>query len=300
MLRLSSGKLTTINIGFRANFMEGFGPPSAKSTYKRVATVVPSTTSEEEYGFLLDIPQIREWLGDREINSMMDQGYKIKNRKFELTIGVKGDHVDDDKHGLYGPRFKMLGDEVARFPDRLVYELMKAGFTTKCFDDQNFFSAAHPYTKKDGTAGTQSNYQSGASTPWYVLCTDRPLKPLIYQERTKFEFVALDKPTDPNVFMKDELLYGVDGRANVGYGFWQMAVGSKATLDATNFKAARQLLQNFVGEHDKPLGLTADMLVCPPSLQDAATALFEVATLEGGAGNPLYKAVDVLVTPYLT
>lgn len=300
MLRLSSGKLSTVNLGFKANFMEGFGPPSAKSTYKRVATLVPSTTGEEEYGWLLDIPQIREWLGDRHINSLMDQGYKIKNKKFELTIGVKGDDVDDDKVGLYGPRFKMLGDEVARFPDRLVYELLKAGFATNCFDGQFFFDTDHPYKTAAGATATQSNYQSGASTPWYLLCTDRPLKPIIYQERQPFEFVALDKPDDTGVFMRDELLYGVDGRANVGYGFWQMAVGSKAALDAVNFKAARQLMENFVGDHGKPLGLTADVIAVPPSLRDTAQTLFEVATLEGGAGNPLFKAVDIVVTPFLT
>lgn len=299
MLRLSSGKLATLNTGFSAQFQQGRMVADKDATYKRVATVVPSSTREQEYGWLRDIPQIREWIGDRHINSLMDDGYKIKNRKYELTIGVKGDDIDDDNVGIYAPRFEMMGDEVARFPDRLVYELLNSGFVTKCFDGQPFIDANHPYIAKDGTTATQSNYQSGGGTPWYLLCTKRPLKPLIYQERRPFDFTSLDKPNDENVFMRDELLYGVDGRANVGFGFWQMAVGSKAALDDTNFKAARQMMLNFTGDQGKPLGLMPDLWVGPPSLLDAATELFKVPTRAGGAGNPLFEAVEVLVTPFL-
>jgi len=67
---------------------------------------------------------------------------------------------------------------------------------------------------------------AGADTAWYLLCTSRPLKPLIYQERKAPRFVALDQETDDNVFMRKQYLYGVDARSNAGYGFWQMAYGS--------------------------------------------------------------------------
>ena len=300
MIRVSSGKLVTNNIGFKAAFQEGFTAAAADSHYPRIATIVPSTTREEEYGWLKDIPQIREWFGDRVINALADDGYKIKNRKFELTIGVKGDDINDDRVGIYAPRFKMMGDDVARFPNRIVFgELVKGGFTTNCFDGQYFFDTDHPYIKADGTAGTQSNYQAGAGAPWAILCTKRPLKPFIYQEREKFQYVELTKPTDPNVFMRDELLYGVDGRANGGYGFWQMAVGSKADLTEANFKAARTLMEKFLGDHSKPLGLTPDLFVGGPDHRDAADALFNTPTLAAGGGNTLFKAVEVLITPYM-
>ncbi|CAH8721005.1 Mu-like prophage major head subunit gpT family protein [Paenibacillus melissococcoides] len=56
---------------------------------------------------------------------------------------------------------------------------------------------------------------------WFLLCTTKPLKPLIYQERKAARFVAMDRDTDENVFMRKQFLYGVDGRSNAGYGFWQ-------------------------------------------------------------------------------
>ena len=299
VIRVSSGKLVSNNIGFKANFQEGFTAAAADTVWPRVATLVPSTTREEEYGWLKDIPQIREWFGDRVINALADDGYKIKNRKFELTISVKGDDINDDRVGLYGPQFKFMGDEVSRFPNRLVFDLAKVGFSTNCYDGQYFFDTDHPYTTKAGAAGTQSNYQSGSGDPWMLLCTKRPLKPFIYQEREKFQYNELTKPTDPNVFMRDDLIYGVDGRANVGFGFWQMAVGSKADLTDVNFKAARQLMQTLLGDHGKPLGFTPDLFVGSSSHQDAADALFNTATLSAGGGNPLFKAVDVLITPYM-
>ena len=299
MLRLSNAKLTGLNTGFSAQFQEGRLVAEKDVTYKRVATVVPSQDREEGYGWLKDIPMIREWFGDRAIVSLQGDGYTIKNRNFELTIGVDGNDIADDRVGIYGPRFQMMGDEVARFPDRLVYGLLKLGFAAKCFDGQPFFDANHPTIAQDGSVVTQSNLQAGSSEPWFLMCTKRPLKPLIYQERQPFDFVALDKPTDEGVFMRKELLYGVDGRANAGFGFWQMAVGSKAALDDSNFKAARQLMLNFKGDHGKPLGLKPDLWVGPPSLIDAAIELFKVPTRAGGAGNPLFEAVDVLDTPFL-
>lgn len=65
---------------------------------------------------------------------------------------------------------------------------------------------------------------------WYLMCTSRALKPIIYQERTKPKFTSLTNENDSNVFMKKEYLYGVDARGNIGYGFPQMAFGSTGTV----------------------------------------------------------------------
>ena len=74
-------------------------------------------------------------------------------------------------------------------------------------------------------------------TEWHLLDTKKPLKPFIYQEREKPRFrsqtdMGRDDGLIPDsVFMKKEYLYGVDCRANGGYGLWQMAFGSTGTDD---------------------------------------------------------------------
>lgn len=61
---------------------------------------------------------------------------------------------------------------------------------------------------------------------WFLLCTKRPVKPFIFQNRRKPQLVAKTNPNDDNVFMNKEYIYGVDARYNAGYGLWQLAYGS--------------------------------------------------------------------------
>lgn len=67
---------------------------------------------------------------------------------------------------------------------------------------------------------------AAAPTAWYLLCTTKAIKPLLFQQRTEPQFVSLDKPTDSSVFARKEYVYGVDYRGNAGYAFWQLAYGS--------------------------------------------------------------------------
>ena len=62
-----------------------------------------------------------------------------------------------------------------------------------------------------------------------MLCTNKFLKPFIFHKRTPVMLTALTKDDDENVFMRDEFIWGADGRSNAGYGFWQMAYGSDGT-----------------------------------------------------------------------
>ncbi|MDI3480796.1 MAG: hypothetical protein PWQ97_451 [Tepidanaerobacteraceae bacterium] len=69
-------------------------------------------------------------------------------------------------------------------------------------------------------------YLATNPTAWFLLCTTKPVKPLIFQRRKQPEFVSMDKPENENVFMKKQFIYGVDSRDNAGYGLWQLAYGS--------------------------------------------------------------------------
>ncbi len=68
----------------------------------------------------------------------------------------------------------------------------------------------------DLSDGTYDNY-------WFVFVSNSPIKPLLFQERTGDELVSLTSPTDENVFMRREFLYGWERRYVMGYGLWQLA-----------------------------------------------------------------------------
>lgn len=61
---------------------------------------------------------------------------------------------------------------------------------------------------------------------WFLLCTRRIVKPVIFQSRIPVEFAALEGNSE-NGFMRDQYVYGVRARYNVGYGLWQLAYGSQ-------------------------------------------------------------------------
>ena len=67
-------------------------------------------------------------------------------------------------------------------------------------------------------------YLSGANN-WFLLDTKRVVKALVLQMRKDFEFNALEGSSEEG-FMRDQYLYGVRARYNVGFGDWRAAYGA--------------------------------------------------------------------------
>lgn len=294
---INSGSLAILFRAFKAAFQTGFD--GVESQWDQVATRVPSSTSIEDYGWLGQIPGMREWIGDRQINNLSQHDYSIKNKSFELTVGVDRDKIDDDQYGIYTPMMQTLGQEARQHPDILVFSLLALGFASKCYDGQYFFDSDHPVLQADGTTASVSNVQTGAGNPWFLLDTRRPLKPIIFQDRKAANFVALNRETDENVFLRKTYLYGVDSRCNVGFGFWQMAFGSKGTLDATNFEAAYDAMGAFKGDQGKPLGVKPNLLVVGTSNASAARKILQAQLINGGDSNTNFNRVGLLEVPWL-
>ncbi len=294
---VNQGSLRSLNVAYSVAYNKAFG--SVEKSYEKIATTVPSTTSETNYKWLGQFPQMREWIGEREIQNMEAYEYAIKNRKFEMSVSVPRDDIEDDQYGIYAPYFANMGESAARHPNTLCYDALKNGFKEKCYDGKPFFAEDHasgeggrktvsnlshemldadsyeaarasmmsltgdkgnslnlvpnllvvsPANEKQGrlileaeTINGTSNVLRGTAelhveteladmpNAWFLLCTNRFLKPIIFQERKKIKMVALTKDNDANVFLRDEFLWGADGRSNAGYGFWQMAHGSDGT-----------------------------------------------------------------------
>lgn len=296
---INAANLDAIRVGFSTAYRRGLG--QAQTQYGQIATTVPSTTKENKYGWLGKMPNMREWIGARIVHGLAEHDYAIKNRPFELTVGVDRDDIRDDNLAVYEPMFVEMGESTAAHPDLLVFEALANGFSTQCYDGQNFFDTDHPVIDEDGvTINTVSNSGGGSGSAWFLLCTRRSLKPIIYQEREKAQFVSKDRATDDNVFNKKEYVYGVDGRWNVGYGFWQMAYGSKQDLTAANYAAARAAIMGQKGDHGRPLGLVPNLLVVPAALEGDAREILMNERDASGATNKWRNTAELLVSPWLT
>lgn len=295
-MEISAGNLVMLYRAFNTAFQSGF--TGVTPSWQKIATLVPSGTSQEDYGWLGDIKAMREWIGDRIINTIKQHSYSIKNKSWELTQGVDRDKIKDDQYGIYTPLFQMMGDSAAKHPDELIYALLALGFTTTCYDGQYFFDTDHPVLV-DGVETSVSNMQAGNANPWYLLDVTRPLKPMIFQQREKPKFVSMDKDTDTNVFMRKEHIYGIDCRDNAGFGFWQMAFGSKLELDAANFEAAYDAMTGFKKDNGQPLGIRPTLLVVGSTNASAGRKLLETQLHNGGDSNPNFHRVELFECPWL-
>lgn len=293
---ITQALLADLFTGFKTSFRGGFD--GAKPAYERVATVVKSNAAIENYSWLGEWPTIREWVGDRVIKQLGAYKYQVENKDFETTVAVKANHIKDDQLGLYAPMFQELGRAVRVFPDQLVFaEALAKGHQQPCYDGQYFFDTDHP-VGPEGAQVPVSNDLGGGGAAWFLLDTSRALKPLIFQDREPFELTGLDKPTDRDVFMRKEFIYGSDGRCNAAFGFWQMAVRSKQTLDATNYAAARAAMGAFKSDEGRPLGVMGDLLCFGPSNEGAARQLLNAETI-GGTTNPWRGTAEPLLCPWL-
>jgi phage major head subunit gpT-like protein len=296
---VTTDNLNKLRVGFSAAFKRGL-MNSAKPMSPKVAMTVPSSTKEQTYGWMGKLPRIREWVGPRVIQNISESSYAIKEKPFELTVGVDRDDIETDNLGIYSTLFEAMGEATIMDPEQLIWDLLKAGFTTNCYDGQFFFDTDHPVLDENGNVTSVANTDGGAGTPWFLLDTSRVVKPLIKQVRRDFgEIVAKDKPTDDNVFDRNEYVYGVDARMNFGFGFWQMAWGSKQALDAAHYETARAAMQSFRSDYGRPLGITPNLLVVPPALEGAGRALVQSQLVNGGETNKWAGTAELLVVPWL-
>lgn len=313
MAIVTNSLLAGLRTGFRAEFEKA--KSKAPSDWHKVATLVPSTAASNTYGWLGQYPKLAEWTGDRAIKSMKEHGYAVTNKLYEGTVGVKRTDIEDDVLGTYTPLVQEMAYGAATHPDELVFALLAAGRKTNCYDGQYFFDTDHPvYPAVDGTgdASTVANLLrpeavSGTitdGTAWYLLDVSRPLKPLIFQERTKAELEAVTDTKNDHVFMKDQYLYGVRYRCNAGFGFWQQAVCSTKALNADNFEEALTTMQSFKADGGRPLGLGRGgkdglALVVPASLYADALDVVGVQLNANGGTNKWFGAATVLNSPWV-
>ncbi|MBS3978774.1 MAG: Mu-like prophage major head subunit gpT family protein [Rhodobacteraceae bacterium] len=109
----------------------------------------------------------------------------------------------------------------------------------------------------------------------------------------------LTKEDDANVFMNKEFVYGADARANTGFGFWQMAWGSRQPLTAANYEIARAALGGMKGDYGRPLGIKPGLLVVPASLEGAANRILNSEYGTGGVTNEWKGTAKMLMTSWL-
>ena len=121
--------------------------------WTKLAMRFAANQESETYRWLGMVPQVREWVGGRQVRPLRAQGITIVNKVWESTIRVDADEQRRDKAGQIMIRVNEMARRVATHPNKLLTELISGGASGTGYDGQYFFSTSH----SEGDSGTQSN-----------------------------------------------------------------------------------------------------------------------------------------------
>ena len=132
--------------------------------YPKIAMEIPSSGSQESYSWFEAVPKMKEFIDERYVQGLTSQAYTLPNKKWEATIGVSRDVIEDDQLGQIRPRIQLLAEEAIRHRDQMIFELMANGDSEtlgKCYDDKPFFSTNHPTA--NGEVSNKGNSELSAT-----------------------------------------------------------------------------------------------------------------------------------------
>ena len=149
--------------GLRAEFMKAFDNGESPQEIMPLIMETTSTSDKEKYGWLGQVPQMREWLDERQLSGLPDFDYEIPNKDYEATLKVNRNVMEDDQIGAVMIRIRDLAARALTHPRVLFFNQLVVGETALSYDGVPFFSASHP---ESGTA--QSNLYTGTASAQYT------------------------------------------------------------------------------------------------------------------------------------
>jgi phage major head subunit gpT-like protein len=132
-----------LEAGLRAEFFEAFQNYQSRDVWKKVCTVIQSTQDTETYAWLGALPRMFEFIDERLVQGMQKHAFTVPNRKWESTIGITREALEDGHYAQIKSRIQQLATAARLHYDELLAEALLRGETTPCYDGANFFAVDH-------------------------------------------------------------------------------------------------------------------------------------------------------------
>lgn len=166
---VKSADLAALDVTLRTAFMDSYNNPAYAPRYPKIASTQPSASKANLYPLMLDAAGVREWNeGERKVNGIVLDGYRVVNGRFELTYSVQRTDLDDDMTQTVAmaiSRLRSAGTKYVKHTDYLLFNVLKLGSTTAlCLDGLPLFSASHKINPADAGSSTFANTASGQLT----------------------------------------------------------------------------------------------------------------------------------------
>lgn len=141
--------------GIRAEFFQRLAEVQKQTHWEGLTTRLQARTKKEQYRFLGQVPPMREWKTGRLARGVFSESYDVEDLKYESTLEVDREELEDDQFGQIRLRISEMADRAATHKDSLVAALLENGATAgfNSYDGLSFFNDAHV----SGKSGSQDN-----------------------------------------------------------------------------------------------------------------------------------------------
>ena len=152
---ISQPNLDALRLTLSMAFQKAYD--STQPLYPRFASILPSSTASTRYGWLAQQVTLREWLGPRVALNLAERQFTVTNRKFEGSIQITRDQIEDDNLGMFASvSVPQLAQAARKHPDQLFVTYLSNNPVG--FDGVALFSSSHPIN--DGSGNNYSNTNS--------------------------------------------------------------------------------------------------------------------------------------------
>lgn len=176
-MQVNSATLDALRTRFSMQFAAAY--EGTEVWHDKVATTVPSDSKSNTYGWKAMQTRLREWIGARVAQNLSEHSYVLTNKKFEGTVELDRDDIEDDNLGIFASMtIPDLGNAARKHPDLLIADLLhsNSGAGPTAFDGKAFFADDHPTYAQAQFTQTYDNLnlattldQDGVSTAWATM-----------------------------------------------------------------------------------------------------------------------------------
>lgn len=138
----------------------------APSWLSLVFHILLSTVRTEIMAFTKGFPQMREWLGERRVQSLSEYSVSITKKDFELTVGVSRDDIIFDRFNIIAQQITGIAQAVGRHFVKFFVDLCLGGFAATGYDSQYFFDTDHPNGSTGATTYSNTTASAFSATEW--------------------------------------------------------------------------------------------------------------------------------------
>ncbi len=154
---ISQPNLDALRVQLSMAFQSAYA--STPTFYDRLCSVLQSSTASTRYGWMAQQLTLREWItpGGRVAKNLTERTVDVINRKFEGTVQIPRDQLEDDNLGMYaGALVPQLAQAAKKHPDTLLVQLLatSSGAGPVGFDGVTLFHDTHPNFNGSGSGAT--------------------------------------------------------------------------------------------------------------------------------------------------